>query len=89
MPEFQEADLEGALRRAFMDRKADFIVVDGHDLRSEFLRESLALGLTQGWLVKDKNIDEDDWLGRSRGQWYAFTYRLSKKGKKYFGISDN
>jgi hypothetical protein len=57
-------------------------------LRSEFLRESVVLGLNKGLLVQGQPIDEDDALGRGRGQNYAFTYRLTEEGKKYFGISN-
>jgi hypothetical protein len=85
---FEPKDLEDSLRRAFVDKKADFIMVDGHTLQNEFLRESVVLGLEKGLLVQGQPIDEDDRLGRGLGQNYAFTYRLTEEGRKYFGISN-
>lgn len=79
-----ESELISSLRRAFVERKADFIIADGFALRDQFLRESLQLGLNRGWLCQGKSIDEDRALGAGRGQYSALTYRLTTEGRKYF-----
>ena len=85
---FPKSELEDSLKRAFVSNKADFIIVDGQTLRSEFLRESINLGLSENWIETSKPIDEDETLGAGQGQYYAYTYRLTKKGKKYFGVNE-
>ncbi|HEB47319.1 MAG TPA: hypothetical protein ENI22_02515 [Candidatus Pacearchaeota archaeon] len=74
-------ELEASIRRAFVDNRADFIVFDGHTMRNEFLRDSINYGLEQGLLRKGETIEEE--------QWTTIRYRLSDKGKKYFGIIEN
>ena len=82
--EEEEEEFEASLRRAFVDRGADYIQVDGHDLRNEFLRKSLRYGIDEGWLQRGKDLDEDDILGSGEGQSLAYTYRLTDKGKRVF-----
>ncbi len=79
-------DLEACLKRAFVDKKASYIVVDGHTLRSEFLKESVNYGVEKEWLMRGKDIDEDEILGRGLGQYFAYTYRLTGEGRQYFGL---
>ena len=84
--EFQKDELENSLRRAFVDKKAKIIIVDGQTLRSRFLRESISLGLEKGLISQGEPIDEDEILGKGAGQYYALTYELTKRGREYFGI---
>ena len=77
--EFTTIDLEGALRRAFVDRRWSSICVDGHDLRSEYLRQSISLGITEDLLKLDSTNESE--------QWTTMTYKLTEKGKQYFGLS--
>jgi len=79
-------ELETSLRKAFVDDGADFIILDGQTARSEFIRDGINHGLKKGWLCQGEDIDEDKVLGQGRGQYCAYTYRLTDKGKRYFGI---
>ena len=79
-------DLEASLKRAFVDNIADYIIMDGHQMRNEFLRDAIAYGLEKGWLHRSKDIDEDESLGKGFGQYFAYTYRLTDEGKKHFAI---
>jgi len=83
---FTKEELEASLKRAFGDGKADYIEMDGHSCRSRFLVESVDYGVNQGWIYRAKDKNEDDVLGAGMGQWSAMTYRLTAKGKKYFGL---
>ena len=84
----EEEEFEASLTRTFVDRKADYIIVDGHDLRNKFLRECIQYGIDEGLLYKGEDLDEDDILGSGVGQSLAYTYRLTDKGKEYFDIPD-
>ncbi|MDP4039772.1 MAG: hypothetical protein Q8P57_04300 [Candidatus Pacearchaeota archaeon] len=75
---YNEQDLEASLRRAFVDRKFESILVDAWELRNEFLKEGLSFGINKGWL-KTENIIEES-------QYTAITYVLTDKGKEYFGL---
>ena len=86
MAQYPTEELEAVLRRAFVDRGQETILVDGHDLRNSFLRESLVLGTKNGWLVEAGEQNEDDVYGPGRGQWTAIVYELSDEGKTYFGL---
>ena len=80
-------ELEMSLKRAFVDGKADFIIVDGHDLRSKFKRQVLAYAEEKGFLSRGDDIDEDKNFGEEGiGQYLAYTYKLTDKGKEHFGI---
>lgn len=77
--DYTPQDLEDSLKRAFVDRKFESILVDGHTARNEFLRDSLTYGLDQGWLKKKRDITEP--------QYTAMEYILTDEGKSHFGIS--
>lgn len=80
MGEYSEAELEAALRRAFVVNRADTIIYDGHvACRQPFLRAGFELGIRKGWLVKTGRVDES--------QYTAAYYGLSDEGRKHFGIN--
>ena len=74
---YQENELEAALLRAFVDNRADFILLD--DRRERFLIESATLGVEKGWL-SDEFIEIDD-------QYSPLRYRLTDEGKRHFGLA--
>ena len=76
--DYTEQELEDALRRAFVDKGFESILMDGHEARSEFKRDSLEYGIGQGWLCQDEDINES--------QYTAMTYKLTDEGKKHFGL---
>lgn len=73
------AELAEALRKAFVDNKADYIVL--YDRRQQFLFESAAFGQEQGWLgvVREVEFDEQD---------VEWRLRLTPEGKRYFGLPE-
>lgn len=75
--EYTTIDLEGALRRAFVNHKADFILIEWNS-RANYLNASLELGLNNCWL----ELDEDN-----SGMHQRLAYKLTEDGKKYFGLS--
>lgn len=72
----REHEYEAALRRAFVDRSADFIVVSSRYER--FQLETLYYGVERGWL--SSHLDESD------EQSAALVARLTPSGKKHFGL---
>ncbi|HLC78274.1 MAG TPA: hypothetical protein VJH92_04060 [Candidatus Nanoarchaeia archaeon] len=76
--DYTEEDLEDSLRRAFVDRRGESILMDGHEARSEFKRDVVNYGIDKGWLRKERDINES--------QYTAMTYILTGKGKKHFGL---
>ena len=73
-----EADneYEASLRCAFVDRHADFIVIDSR--RQQFQIESANYGVDQGWIKgtwDDRDEQSTVWIGR-----------LTKKGRKHFRL---
>ena len=84
----RQEEFDASLRRAFVDRGANYIQIDGHTLRNEFLRKTLQYGINKDWLQIGEDLDEDDILGKGMGQYLAYTYRLTDEGKEYFGIKD-
>lgn len=74
---YQEDELEAALKRAFVERKADFIIVDNRF--EQFLIESAILGREKGWLT-EKFVEVDE-------QYSQYQYRLTDEGRKHFGLS--
>jgi hypothetical protein len=72
----EEQEYEASLRRAFVDRRADFIIID--DRRQRFLIDGAAYGERMGWL-KFEAYDIDT----QSTQWH---YRLTPKGRKHFGL---
>ena len=70
---------EASLRRAFVDNRADYIVLTSR--REEFLLKSANYGINRGWLT-----------GTFEGpdvQSMALVCRLTKEGRKHFGLEDN
>ena len=84
---FEVGELEASLKRAFLDGKADYVIIDGQVLQNRFLRESTQYGINKGWLERGEDIDEDNVLGQGMGQYLAYTYRLTDKGRNHFGIN--
>lgn len=73
---YQDDELEAALKRAFVDGKADYIILD--DRRQRFLIESACLGVEKGWLDEEfVEIEE---------QYSQLRYRLTDDGRKHFGV---
>jgi len=88
MADYEPSELEATLRRAFVDRRQEAILIDGHELcRRPFIREAFFYGQRKGWLVlKDKLIDPLEIREPGLGQYEGWTYMLSDDGKKYFGL---
>ena len=76
---YTNQDLEDSLRRAFVEKGFESILLDGHEARSSFKRDGINYGLDNGWLCKKEDIEES--------QYTAVNYALTEKGKKYFGLS--
>lgn len=73
-----DAEKEAMLRRAFVDGRADFITVP-YNKRYRAQLETAAYGEDQGWLKGEFNADDV--------QSTRITYRLTEKGREYFGIT--
>ena len=71
---YEPKELEAALRRAFVDNKADFVCIFSR--RSRFLIESAQLGMEQGWL-SEEFVELDEQSSELR-------YRLTQKGREHF-----
>ncbi len=84
--DYTENDLEDSLKRAFVDARADYIILDTR--RNKFLIDGIQYGLDKGWLYKGEDIDEDKILGPGLGQYFAHTFRLTDNGKEYFGLNN-
>lgn len=70
-------EYEDALRRAFVERRADYIVINSR--RQQFQIESANYGVEQGWIKGEwHDIDE---------QSTAWTGRLTDEGRGHFGIT--
>jgi hypothetical protein len=69
-------EFEASLRRAFVDSKCDFIILD--DRHQRFLIESVNFGVEQGWL-------KGSWAGADE-QDEHMRFRLTKKGQEHFGL---
>lgn len=63
----------GTYTRAFIDGRADYIVVDGWSLRKQWQRDDLAQLVPLGYLIEDKNTSE----ANSDEQYTAVCYRPS------------
>lgn len=72
-----EQEFEASLRRAFVDRRANYIVLV--DRRSEFLHASVAYGQDRGWLSQATVAGYD--------QSEEWRFRLTSEGKAHFGVS--
>ena len=67
---------EAALRRAFVDGRCDYIVIDS--IHQRFQMDGVRAGLKCGWLTgEEKQIDEQDTQLR---------YRLTDTGRAHFGL---
>lgn len=78
MENYSEKELEDCLRRAFVDHRADYIILD--DRRQGFLLASADLGERNGWLESEFHDNELE-------QYSYLKYRLTSEGKKYFGVT--
>jgi hypothetical protein len=76
MIDYTETELEAALRRAFVDKRAGCIVIDSR--RQAFQIASATLGIDRGWL-KGEWYDKDE-------QSTAYVCRLTAAGRKHFGL---
>lgn len=72
---YPEAELEAALRRAFVQHRADYILIDNR--RDRFLCESAKLGLDRGWISGEVLELEQSTEVR---------YRLTEGGRTHFGV---
>jgi len=88
--EQEQKNFEASLRRAFVNRKADYLIVEAYTLKREYIRECIRYGLNNGFLYRGKDITEEDVLDLdpAQDQYLAYTYSLSSKGKKHFGLED-
>lgn len=71
-----KSEWEAALRRAFVEHRADYIVITSR--REQFQIESANYGIEQGWLRGQ--MDEHD------PQSSAFVCRLTEAGRTHFGL---
>lgn len=71
-------EYEAALRRAFVEHHADYIVISSR--REQFQIESANYGIGQGWLTG--RLDERD------EQSTAWICRLTDEGRKHFGVGE-
>jgi hypothetical protein len=76
MTDNQPHEYKSALRRAFVERRADYIVITSR--REQFKAAAVSYGIDQGWL-------EGEW-DRSDEQSTAFVARLTEAGRKHFGV---
>lgn len=76
MSDYTSIELEDALRRAFVDHRADFVVITSR--RQQFQIESVNLGIDRGWLHGEGD-DRDE-------QSTAFICRLTKAGREHFRL---
>lgn len=76
MAEYLPSELEDVLKRAFVDNRADYIVISSR--RQRFQIESANYGIDKGWL-KGEWDDSDE-------QSTLLICRLTKSGRKHFGL---
>ena len=75
---YPEQELEASLKRAFVDGKADYVVICSR--RDRFLLESAMFGVLNNWLSEElKELDE---------QSSELRFRLTEEGKKHFGVKE-
>lgn len=72
----QFMDYEDSLRKAFVDHRADYIVITSR--REQYQIQAANYGLDQGWLYSQMDSTDE--------QSSAWVLRLTDKGKEYFGI---
>jgi hypothetical protein len=77
-PDFPETELEGSLRRAFVNHKADYVLMYRNS--GQFLWDGVRLGVKNGWL-EEKTVPIDDQETQVR-------YYLTATGKNHFGVKN-
>lgn len=73
---YLESDLEASLKRAFVNGKADYIILDSR--RGPFLWAGVKFGMERGWLA-ERFVEIDE-------QSSQLQYRLTDEGKRHFGV---
>ena len=86
---FWEEEFKASLKSSFVDRKINYIIVDGSDLKNKSLIDATQYAIDQGWLDRGwacpgRSTDEDEIWG---DQHIVCTYRLTYEGKRYLGIN--
>ena len=76
MTQYTNEEFEDSLRRAFVERRADFIVITSR--RERFQIGAANYGVDQGWLVGRMDTRDE--------QSSAWVCRLTDKGREYFGV---
>lgn len=71
---YTDAEYTAALWRAFIQRRADFIVLDDNPRGQKFLAANVAWAMEKGWLYCSQS--EDD------GQSVVSAFRLTPAGKR-------
>lgn len=74
------ADYEISLRRAFVDARADYIVLDSKHQGFQF--QGAQYGRKRGWLSEDRQESE-------REQYTRLVYRLTPAGRRHFGRKED
>jgi hypothetical protein len=74
---YSTAELEASLHRAFVDGRADFIVLDNNMRGQGFVSASAAHGIDMGWLYCSQRAGDE--------QSQVFAFRLTEAGRKRFG----
>jgi hypothetical protein len=77
-PVAEPQEMEAALRRAFVDHRADYIYVVT-SRRERFRLESVNYGMSQGWVSGDMDTRDD--------QATALICRLTDAGRAHFGLA--
>lgn len=78
--DFKNRELENILKRNFCYREVDCFIIDRKGSKKSPLKASLQYGIDNGLLYREQEFDDiffEDGM---------YLYRLTKKGKKYFGI---
>ena len=76
---YAQLEYEQSLRRAFVDRRADFIVLDSCRTGQGFLAPAIAYCFDLGWLYCSQYDTSDE-------QSSIAQFRLTDAGKKFLGI---
>jgi uncharacterized protein YbdZ (MbtH family) len=69
-------EYEAALRRAFVEHHADFVVITSR--REQFQIEATNYGIDQGWFTGEMDTRDE--------QSSAWVCRLTDKGREHFGV---
>ena len=76
IPAAMPEEYEQALRRAFVDHHADYILITSR--RERFQIEAADYGVDQGWLKGEMDTRDE--------QSSAWVCRLTDKGREHFGL---